>query len=74
MFIVKIQQSLSSSDGVKAILIYNKDKTVFHESRKLAVIKPLLTALGDEPKGYFNADLSPEGKLGIIERVEDQNW
>ena len=74
MFIVKVQQSLSSSDGVKAVLIYNKDKSVMHESRDPEANKPLLDVLGDEPKAYFEADLSPEGKLGIIARIEDQNW
>lgn len=74
MFIVKVQQSLASSDGVKAVLIYNEDKSMLHESNTPEEIQPLLAVLGDEPKAYFEADLSPEGKLGIIARVEDQNW
>ncbi len=74
MFIVKIQQSLNSSDGVKSVLIYNEDKSIMHESRNPEEIAPLLKVLGDRPKGYFDADLNAEGRLGIIKEVEQQSW
>ena len=34
---------------------------------------PVLTAMGDDPKGYFEATVA-KGKLVVGERVDDQPW
>lgn len=71
--IVKIQQSLSSSDGLKAILVYDKTRAVFFESNDKTLIKPVLKLLKDEPKGYFLGKIV-NTRLQIYARVEDQDW
>lgn len=74
MFIVKVQQSLSSSDGVKSILIYNQDGSIWHESFEPEEVKPVLELLGDEPKAYYTAKLTPEGKIELLARTENKSW
>ena len=70
--IVKLQRPLySSGPGPGETLIYNK-------SRRYQVMvemseETLDRLLGDDPKGYFEADIK-NGVLAIGERVADQPW
>lgn len=78
--IVKVQQSLSSSDRVKRVLIYSEDKAVFYETDEREETNPIAKLLGDRPKAYFEADLvdSPyqkgEKSISLGKEVGDQDW
>jgi hypothetical protein len=70
--IVKVQQPLSSNVGDAPWLIYDRGKKKV-EQRALALIDSAVKAtLGDDPKGYFEAEWSTEEgwKIGVL----DQKW
>lgn len=71
--IVKIQQSLNSSDDKKRILVYDKVRILFFESEEPAVVLPLLDKLGKEPKKYFKAKIEGN-QLKIFEEMKNQEW
>lgn len=70
--IVKIQQSLSSTDGVKYCFIYDRSRRIHYETSDPEETKPLLALLGDNPKGYYNAEIDSKGKIIIKDQVTDQ--
>lgn len=70
--IIKIQQSLNSSDKEKHVLIYDKNKKYIYEANKQEV-PPLLELLGKRPKAYFEAELV-NTKFEVHKEVETQNW
>ena len=78
--IVKVQSSLSSSDGVRSCLIYNKTKTIFYETREESEVEALLVALKGRPKAYFSAKVNPkkesEGEkvVSILAEASTQVW
>lgn len=70
--IVKVQVPLAGADvGSGRFLVYAKN-------RKHTVIQPIpeaaMKALGENPKGYFNATWSSIVGWAIAERVADQSW
>lgn len=75
--VIKVQVSLSSTDNIPHMLIYNEDRTVHYED---FASKDILELMGDEPKAYFNADLidDPANKnakrISITSRAKWQNW
>lgn len=72
--IVKIQQSLSSSDGLRHCLIYDKKRKVFYEADTPEEVDPLVKLLSERPKAYFNAELDKKRKIIILSEAEDQDW
>lgn len=70
--IIKIQQSLNSSDKEKHVLIYNENKKFMYEANS-EEIPPLLKLLGKRPKAYFEAKLV-NTKFEVYKEVETQNW
>jgi hypothetical protein len=75
--VVKIQQSLNSSDNIKYVLIYNKDKSIFIQLNAVddhEVVKPILIALESRAKAYFEVDLDDNSNLKLIEEVSSQPW
>jgi hypothetical protein len=72
--IVKVQQPLSSNVGDAPWLIYDQGKKKV-EQRAVALVDPAVkTALGDDPKAYFEAEWSTEEGWKIGDRVLDQKW
>lgn len=77
--IVKVQSSLSSSDGVRRCLVYNKKRTIFYETQDQTEVKALLEVLKDRPKAYFSAvvngkDDQGEKKIAILKETATQDW
>ncbi len=71
--VVKVQQSISSSDQVKRVLVYDEGRKLFFETADLTIVNPIVERLGDEPKKYFYA--SVEGKeLKLYDEIPDQKW
>ena len=73
-FIVKLQQSLYSSDDVKTCLIYNKSKSIYYETDVSDEIRDLIKILKGRPKAYFKVRLSKDKKIQIIEEVAIADW
>ena len=71
--IVKIQQSLESSDKEKSILVYDKARILFFESKDPGIVLPLLDKLGNEPKKYFKAIIKGQ-ELKVFDEITNQEW
>lgn len=71
--VVKVQQSLQSSNGKKSVLIYDQNRIIFVSSEDPGIVTPLCGKLGDDPKGYFKAMIENQ-EVKIFGRVENQNW
>lgn len=71
--IVKVQQSLFSSDNKKIVLIYNEDKSIYTETSNNVFVDKILEVLKDRPKAYLNVQLGMND-INILEEVEKQNW
>lgn len=69
--IVKVQVSLSTSDGVARCLVYNKDRSVTFEDN---LSEDVAEVMDGRPKGYFRATIGPTGLLEIGDEVEEQSW
>lgn len=71
--ILKIQQSLASSDNQKSCLLYNEDRSWQVTVTDNAGLSVLLDLLGERPKAYFKA--KTDGKtFAIVEEVNEQAW
>jgi len=70
---VKVQQSIVGSDKEKSILVYDKARVLFFESKDPGIVEPLLTKLGDAPKKYFLAKIENQ-ELKIFGEVKGQEW
>lgn len=71
--LVKIQQSLKSSDGKKRVLVYDKARILFFESGDPGIVDLLVKKLGTRAKAYFKADIiGNELKIGA--EIKEQNW
>ena len=72
--IVKVEKPLSSNNDDPPWLIYDQGKKKV-ESRAPALIgRDVKTAIGNDPKGYFEAEWSAEEGWKIGDRVIDQKW
>ncbi len=71
-FIVKVQQSLSSSDGQKHVLLYNKDRSIMYDCSGQEA-EPVVALLGKSPKEYFTARMNGT-KVELIEKTKAQSW
>lgn len=71
--IVKVQQSSGGSDKEKSILVYDKSRVLFFESRDPGIVKPLVGKLGDSPKKYFRARVENQ-ELKIFEEIKGEKW
>lgn len=68
--IIKIQSSLFPQMH-PTMLIYNEDRTVFYQDRLSEEVRILL---GENPKGYFHAQVDKAGLLRIGRRAPMQSW
>lgn len=68
--IVKVQQSIVSSQPKPTVLIYNRDRSFQYEG---GLNQDMIDTLAGRPKAYFEAHLERTG-LVIGEEVEEQPW
>lgn len=72
--IVKVQVSLASSDGVRSVLIYNKDSSCMAE---FPISEDGVEQLGmkEEPKKFFWAKIPEKrGFIKLLEEAPYQSW
>jgi hypothetical protein len=70
--IVKVQQSISPP-GV--ILIYNRDRSLWHETDAPAdVVEAVRRLIGDRARAFVTATLRPDGNLALRTVVRDRSW
>jgi hypothetical protein len=69
-FIVKIQQSFSTSASKRQMLIYNENRSVMWQSELTDDIRKLLH---NRPKAYFNAEIVND-KIKVLDEAEAQKW
>lgn len=75
MTIVKVQQPLSSSHPNPPWLVYAEGRKDMRWVAATLVPGAVKDAMGEDPKGYFEATLAnPQAEWEIGERVEDQDW
>lgn len=84
--IVKVQRALYDSEGLKvvwnperreyvkaeSVLVYDEKRDLYAELHIAS--EDAVKLLGDDMKGYFQAERGRKGKLNIGERVADQPW
>lgn len=72
--VVKIQQSLSSSDGKKHILVYDQARKFYSQVDNPGIVRPIVKLLGERPKAYFEMSMDDQGLMLIKEEVPDPGW
>jgi len=74
-FVVKVQIPLAGTiNEMEQILIYNKDKSIYHQEKDPASIQAMKNAMRDAPKAYFYARLNDDAKLVIEDLAPWQLW
>jgi hypothetical protein len=71
--IVKIQQSLFSSDGVTSVMVYDENRDYHYMTSKKKEVEPIIKLLGKRPKAYFEAELV-NTRLQIGAEAPEQDW
>lgn len=80
VFIVKVQVSEASSDGLVHLLVYNRTREYMVELEFPSKEAIQLIGLEPVPKAYYVAQLVDDRKqpgskrINILERVKDENW
>lgn len=69
--IVKIQISTNDSLGRSRALIYNEDRSVFHE---VEPTKEILKLMKGSKKEFFECEINDEGLIGIIGKAKWKSW
>lgn len=70
--IVKLQRSISSSDGIPRVLVYNQDRTISNEFLVTEEIEKLFK--GSSGRLYYEADFLEGGVISLREPVSGQNF
>jgi hypothetical protein len=68
--IFKVQISRSSSDGIKHVLMYNKDRSIQDQS---VASEEILLLMKDAPKKFFNA-IVEDGTIKLLDVAHWQPW
>ncbi len=68
--IIKICQSIVTTEKNKQMVVYNKGRTIFFTSK---LTKPVAKILGSRPKAYFKAKLLAN-RISVLKEVEAQDW
>jgi hypothetical protein len=72
--VVKVQKPLSSNNDDPPWLIYDQGKKKVEERAAALIDRTVKAAMGNDPKGYFEAEWSAEEGWKIGDRVLDQQW
>ena len=70
--IVKVQRSLWPPDA--SALIYDKTRKAYYETSNRKELEYVKAWLGKATRGYFRAQIENDGKLTLLEKVDDQDW
>lgn len=70
-FPIKVQIPLSGDGGT---LVYGKDGVPLMMAGGQLPVEFGHEVLGDRVKGYFNAHITPDGKLSVDCEIPDQRW
>ena len=71
--ILKVQTSQFSSDNLKTILIYNKDKSILFETNNTEFVGKVMEVMKDQTKAFIKAQLTPND-INVLEVTDNQNW
>lgn len=71
MTIVKVQRPIVTNDPAAPALVYAKGRKGMIQQRLDAAT---LSAMGNDFKAFFMAELSHNGKWQIGKRIEHQTW
>lgn len=71
--IIKLQQSLFDSDGIKSCMIYDEKKKYEYITDSPDEVNDLLKLLKDRPKAYFEVQVV-DTKIHIIKEVPAKDW
>jgi hypothetical protein len=80
VFVVKVQVSEASSDGLVHLLVYNRSKEYMVELEFPSKEAIALIGLEPVPKSFYIAQLvddkNEQGskRINILERVKDEDW
>lgn len=80
VFVVKVQVSEASSDGLVHLLVYNRSKEYIVELEFPSKEAIALIGLEPVPKSFYIAQLVDDRKqpgskrINILERVKDEDW
>lgn len=66
--IVKVQLSITSSDGKKRILISDRNKKHIYETDKPEEVEHVLRVLKDQQVAFFKADFK-DGNIHLLNQV-----
>lgn len=69
--VVKIQQSLHSSDNQKWLLIYDEER---NHHAQIEATEDVLKLLNGRPKAYFEAQINKDKMLVIEKEVPNPGW
>lgn len=65
--IVKVQRAIIGN----TMLIYNKDNSITYEGELRPELRKLI---GENYKGYFEAEVNERGQIVLGKKVREQNW
>lgn len=69
--IFKVQRPICSSENDTPILIYNKDRSIYHQ---MPISQEMAKFIGTSYKIYVKGYINSEGILQIVEKVGNQPW
>lgn len=69
--IVKVQLSQFTSDGIRRVFIYNKDRSVEYDD---IVGDEIVKFLKNAPKSFWVAKLNKEKKIVLMRKAAWQEW
>jgi len=69
--IVKVQLSITSSDGIQKVLIYDKSKSIMYQED---ANQDIIGKMDGEVKKFFNARINKKGILELINPTDFQDW
>jgi hypothetical protein len=71
MMIVKVQQSLFTTEDNQQVLVYDERQSVLYQQEMTPELRGLL---GSKPKIYCRAQLRADGKLVLGQVVRPRHW
>jgi hypothetical protein len=69
--IFKLQQSIQTSDGIRKMLIYNEDKSIYYEAPITDEIRELM---GDNLKIFVKGRLQKSGNIRIDRALKQDDF
>lgn len=70
--IVKVQRSITTSEAVPQVLVYNEDRSLQYQGPLTMEVAEWFEE--DEYKFYADAEIDELGRFALNYRVEEQDW